>query len=115
MNLSSYFNYYTSFTGSSQTTNNVGFPGVPQSRNNIGVSYSWDIYSVALTQRNIGDYKLSDEAELDGAGNPTGGKVAVGDNQDEYSVLDLQITADLGKYGVVTYGMHTVCYNTVLT
>ncbi len=94
-----------SFTGSSQTTNNVGFPGVPQSRNNIGVSYAWDIYSVALTQRNIGDYKLSDEAEVDGAGNPTGGKIAVGDNQDEYSVLDLQITADLGKYGVVTYGM----------
>ena len=94
-----------SFTGSTQTTNNVGFPGLPQTRNNIGVSYAWDIYSVALTQRNIGDYKLSDEAELDGAGNPTGGKVAVGDNQDEYSVLDLQITADLGKYGVVTYGM----------
>ena len=51
-----------SFTGSTQTTNNVGFPGLPQTRNNIGVSYAWDIYSVALTQRNIGDYKLSDEA-----------------------------------------------------
>lgn len=94
-----------SFTGSSQTTNNVGFPGTPETRNNIGVSYAWDIYSVALTQRNIGDYKLSDKAELDGSGNPTGGIVATGDNQDEYSVLDLQITADLGKYGVVTYGM----------
>ena len=94
-----------SFTGSSSTTNNVGFPGTPSERNNLTVSYAWDIYSVALTQRSIGDYKLSDQAELDSAGNPTGGIEAVGDTQDEYSVLDLQIRADLGKYGVVTYGM----------
>ena len=94
-----------SFTGSSQTTNSVGFPGVPSSRNNLTVGYTWDIYSVSVTQRSVGDYKMSDEAELDSSGNPTGGIVAVGANQDEYSALDLQLKADLGKYGTVTYGM----------
>ena len=94
-----------SFTGSSQTTNSVGFPGVPSSRNNLTVGYTWDIYSVSVTQRSVGDYKMSDEAELDASGNPTGGIVAVGANQDEYSALDLQLKADLGKYGTVTYGM----------
>ena len=93
------------FTGSSKKTNNVGFEGVPGTRNNISLSYAWDKYSVALTQRNIGDFRLSSDAETDASGNPTGGIVKAGGTQDEYSALDLQIKADLGKYGVVTYGM----------
>ncbi|MFL2707991.1 MAG: TonB-dependent receptor plug domain-containing protein [Gammaproteobacteria bacterium] len=97
-----------SFTGSSQKTNNVGFEGTPSTRNNLSLSYAWDIYSVALTQRNIGDYRLSQDAEKDSAGNPTGGIVKAGGTQDEYSAMDLQIKADLGKYGVVTYGMLNV-------
>ena len=94
-----------SFTGSSQKTNNVGFEGTPSERSNVSLSYAWDKYSVALTQRNIGDFRLSQEAETDSAGNPTGGIVKAGGTQDEYSALDLQIKADLGKYGTVTYGM----------
>mgnify|MGYP007000114131 len=39
------------FTGSSQKTNNVGFEGTPSTRNNLSISYAWDKYSVALTQR----------------------------------------------------------------
>ena len=98
-----------SFTGSNQTTNNVGFSGQPEMRNNITVGYAWDAYSVALTQRTIGgDYYLSSDAETDAQGNPTGGIVKDGDIQDDYSALDLQIRADLGNYGVVTYGMFNV-------
>ena len=93
-----------SFTGSSKKTNNVGFEGVPE-QEITRLSYAWDKYSVALTQRNIGDFRLSSDAETDASGNPTGGIVKVGGTQDEYSALDLQIKADLGKYGVVTYGM----------
>ena len=93
------------FTGSSKKTNNVGFEGVPGTRNNISLSYAWDKYSVALTQRNIGDYRLSSDAETDAAGNPTGGIVKAGGTQEEYSAMDLQIKGDFGKYGVVTYGM----------
>jgi iron complex outermembrane receptor protein len=95
-----------SFTGSTQTTNNIGFSGTPEMRNNLTVGYAWDVYSVALTQRTIGgDYSLASDAETDAAGNPTGGIVRAGDIQDDYSALDLQVRADFGKYGVVTYGM----------
>ena len=98
-----------SFTGSNKKTNNVGFSGTPEMRNNITVGYAWDAYSVALTQRTIGgDYYLSSDAEVDAQGNPTGGIVKDGDIQDDYSALDLQIRADLGNYGVVTYGMFNV-------
>ena len=93
------------FTGSSKKTNNVGFEGVPGTRNNISLSYAWDKYSIALTQRNIGDYRLSSDAETDAAGNPTGGIVKAGGTQEDYSAMDLQIKGDFGKYGVVTYGM----------
>ena len=55
-----------------------------------------------------GDYYLSSDAETDASGNPTGGIVKDGDTQDDYNDLDLQIRADLGKYGVVTYGMFNI-------
>ncbi len=98
-----------SFTGSDQKTNNIGFSGTPEMRNNISVGYAWDNYSIALTRRTIGgDYYLSSDAETDASGNPTGGIVKDGDIQDDYSDLDLQIRADLGKYGVVTYGMFNI-------
>jgi len=96
------------FTGSSKQVNGIGFPGTPETRNNLSVSYSWDRYSVALTQRHIGDYRLNSEPELDSAGNGTGGIVKSGGTQEEYDALDLQINADLGKYGTVTYGIFNV-------
>ena len=98
-----------SFTGSDQKTNQIGFSGVPEMRNNISVGYAWDNYSISLTRRAIGgDYYLSSDAETDASGNPTGGIVKDGDQQDDYNDLDLQIRADLGKYGVVTYGMFNI-------
>ena len=35
----------------------------------------------------------------------TGGIVKAGDTQDEYSTLDLQLGADLGSMGKVTFGI----------
>jgi len=95
------------FTGSTKQVNSIGFPGTPETRNNLSLSYSWDRYSVALTRRHIGDYRLNSVPEIVG-GSATGGIVASGDTQDEYDALDLQINADLGKYGTVTYGIFNV-------
>jgi len=96
------------FTGSSQQINSIGFPGTPETRNNLTLAYSWDRYSVALTQRHIGDYRLNSVPEVDASGNGTGGIVKSGGTQEEYDALDLQINADLGKYGTVTYGIFNV-------
>ena len=93
------------FTGSTKQVNGVGFPGTPETRNNLSISYAWDRYSVALTQRHIGDYRLNSVPELDSAGNGTGGIVKSGGTQDEYDAIDLQINADFGKYGTVSYGI----------
>ena len=95
------------FTGSTKQVNSIGFPGTPETRNNLSLSYSWDRYSVALTRRHIGDYRLNSVPEIVG-GSATGGIVASGGTQDEYDALDLQINADLGKYGTVTYGIFNV-------
>ena len=96
------------FTGSTQQINSIGFPGTPETRNNLTLAYSWDRYSVALTQRHIGDYRLNSVPEVDASGNGTGGIVKSGGTQEEYDALDLQINADLGKYGTVTYGIFNV-------
>ena len=96
------------FTGSAKQINSIGFPGTPETRNNLTLAYSWDRYSVALTQRHIGDYRLNSVPEVDASGNGTGGIVKSGGTQEEYDALDLQINADLGKYGTVTYGIFNV-------
>ena len=96
------------FTGSNSQINSIGFPGTPETRNNLTLSYAWDRYSVALTQRHIGDYRLNSEPEIDASGNGTGSIIKSGGTQDEYDALDLQVRADLGKYGTVTYGMFNV-------
>ncbi len=96
------------FTGSNSQVNLVDFPGNPSTRNNIVLAYAWDKYSIGITQRNIGDYRHSSVPENDAAGNPTGGIVKSGGTQDEYSLLDLQLTGDFGAYGVVTFGMSNV-------
>ena len=96
------------FTGSSKQINSVGFPGTPETRNNLSLSYTWDKYSVALTRRHIGDYRLNSVPGNDASGNPDGSIVKSGGTQDEYDALDLQVRADLGKYGTLTYGMFNV-------
>ncbi len=96
------------FTGSSKKVNSVGFPGTPETRNNLSLSYTWDKYSVALTRRHIGDYRLNSVPGNDASGNPDGSIVKSGGTQDEYDALDLQVRADLGKYGTLTYGMFNV-------
>ena len=96
------------FTGSAAQINSIGFPGTPETRNNLTLSYAWDRYSVSLTQRHIGDYRLNSVPEVDANGNGTGSIVKAGGTQDEYDALDLQVRADLGKYGTVTYGMFNV-------
>ncbi len=96
------------FTGSPKQINSVGFPGTPETRNNLSLSYTWDKYSVALTRRHIGDYRLNSVPGNDAAGNPDGSIVKSGGTQDEYDALDLQVRADLGKYGTLTYGMFNV-------
>jgi len=92
------------FVGSSRIVNNINFSGTPQWRYNFGVNYSFDKYYVSLITRTIGDYFLDSEAETVG-GELTGGIVTAGDKQDVYSTMDLQLGADLGSMGKVTFGI----------
>jgi iron complex outermembrane receptor protein len=92
------------FVGSSRQVNNIGFSGLPGVRYNYGLNYSFDKYFVSLINRVIGDFRFSSEAETVG-GELTGGIVKAGDTQDEYSTLDLQLGADLGSMGKVTFGI----------
>ena len=92
------------FVGSSRVVNNIGFSGTPQERYNFGVNYSFDNYYVSLITRTIGDYYLDSDAETVG-GELTGGIVTAGDKQDVYSTMDLQLGADLGSMGKVTFGI----------
>ena len=68
------------------------------------MNYSFDNYYVSLINRTIGDYYLDSDAETIG-GELTGGIVTAGDKQDVYSTMDLQIGADLGSMGKVTFGI----------
>ena len=92
------------FVGSSRQVNNIGFSGLPGVRYNYGLNYSFDKYYVSLINRVIGDFRFSSEAEVVG-GELTGGIVKAGGTQDEYSTLDLQLGADLGSMGKVTFGI----------
>ena len=92
------------FVGSSRQVNNIGFSGLPGVRYNYGLNYSFDKYYVSLINRVIGDFRFSSEAETVG-GELTGGIVKAGGTQDEYSTLDLQLGADLGSMGKVTFGI----------
>ena len=92
------------FIGSVKQVNNIGFSGFPGVRYNYGVNYSFDKYYVSLINRVIGDFKLSEEPEVVD-GELTGGIVKAGNSQDEYSTLDLQLGADLGSLGKVTFGI----------
>jgi len=92
------------FVGSSRQVNNIGFSGQPGVRYNYGLNYSFDKYYVSLINRVIGDFRFSSEPETEG-GELTGGIVKAGGTQDEYSTLDLQLGADLGSMGKVSFGI----------
>lgn len=92
------------FVGSARKVNNIGFSGLPGVRYNYGINYSFDKYYVSLINRVIGDFRFSEEPETEN-GELTGGIVKAGGTQDEYSTLDLQLGADLGSMGKVTFGI----------
>ncbi len=90
------------FIGSNATQNNAGFNGLPETRFNLGLTYTWGDYSVGVTNRHIGDFAFNSDC----ASQEEGGLCTkAGPYQDKYDTIDIQARANFGKYGTISVGV----------
>ncbi len=90
------------FIGSSAHQNNAGFNGLPESRYNLLLNYTWGNYGIGITNRHIGDFAFNQNCVDDSEG---GLCTKAGPYQDKYDTIDIQARADFGKYGTISIGV----------
>tara|TARA_B100000427_G_scaffold286207_1_gene260081 strand:- start:2206 stop:3387 length:1182 start_codon:yes stop_codon:yes gene_type:complete len=90
------------FIGSNATQNNAGFNGLPETRFNLGLTYTWGDYAIGVTNRHIGDFAFNSDCASQEAG---GLCTKAGPYQDKYDTIDIQARANFGKYGTISVGI----------
>tara|TARA_B100001123_G_scaffold408826_1_gene502347 strand:- start:436 stop:3255 length:2820 start_codon:yes stop_codon:yes gene_type:complete len=90
------------FIGSNAHQNNAGFNGLPDTRYNLGLTYTWGAYGVSVQNRHIGDFAFNSNCVSQEEG---GLCTKAGPYQDKYDTIDIQARGDFGKYGTVSIGV----------